>query len=60
LEDIPPLIRGRLEFVEVHNMDQFLKIVFDSIGPQGQRRRVRRPRGRPAPARNRRPWAPSA
>ncbi|MDR2726339.1 MAG: endopeptidase La [Candidatus Adiutrix sp.] len=54
LEDIPPLIRGRLEFVDVDNMDQFLKIVFGSPGTSGQRRRPRRIRGRPLPARGRR------
>jgi ATP-dependent Lon protease len=60
LEDIPPLIRGRLEFIDVDNVDQFLKTVFGSIGPQ-TRRKVRRLRGRSSPARSRRrPWSRGA
>jgi ATP-dependent Lon protease len=60
LEDIPPLIRGRLEFIDVDNMDQFLKTVFGSIGPRA-RRSPRRPRSRPVPARGRRrPWTRTA
>jgi len=56
LEDIPPLIRGRLEFIDVDNVEQFLKTVFGSIGPQA-RRRLRRLRSRAVPARGRRrPW----
>ena len=52
LEDIPPLIRGRLEFIDVENMDQFLKAVFGSTKPQA-RRKARRPRNRPAVVRGR-------
>jgi ATP-dependent Lon protease len=60
LEDIPPLIRGRLEFIEVDNIDQFLKTVFGSIWPQA-RRKVRRLRSRSVPARGRRrPWTRGA
>jgi ATP-dependent Lon protease len=53
LEDIPHLVRGRLEFIDVDNMDQFLKTVFGST-PQ-LRRRVRRPRGRVQSRGRRRP-----
>ena len=53
LEDIPQLIRGRLNFIGVDNVDQFLTTVFGSILTQ-TRRRVRRLRSRPAPSRGRR------
>jgi ATP-dependent Lon protease len=52
LEDIPPLIRGRIEFLDVDNVDQFLKLVFGSSRPAA-RPRVKRTRARPAPPRPR-------
>ncbi len=47
LEDIPPLIRHKMEFIDVDDIDQFLRIVFGSEKPV-IRRRAARPRPRPA------------
>ena len=52
LEDIPPLIRNKMEFIDVDDIDQFLKIVFGSEKPIIKRRT--RARIRPAAPRSRR------
>ncbi len=53
LEEIPPLIRNKMEFLEVDDIDQFLRLVFGSEKPV-LRRRPSRLRPRPAPPRGRR------
>jgi ATP-dependent Lon protease len=53
LEEIPPQIRHRMEFIEVNDIDQFLQAVFGSEKPV-VRRRARRARIRPAAPRGHR------
>ena len=60
LEDIPPQIRSKMEFIEVNDIDQFLGIVFGSERPVVKRRSSRRirpaaPRTRRGPGKIRRP-----
>ena len=52
LEDIPPPIRHKMEFIDVDDIDQFLKIVFGSEKPVVKRRA--RAKIRPAAPRSRR------
>lgn len=47
LEDIPPQIRHKMEFLDVDNIDQFLKVVFGTDKPVIKRRASR---ARPRPA----------
>ena len=60
LEEIPPQIRHKMEFLDVDNIDQFLKIVFGAVKPVIKRRPIRArlrpaaPRGHRNPAKNRR------
>ncbi|MDR2827752.1 MAG: endopeptidase La [Candidatus Adiutrix intracellularis] len=42
LEDIPPQIRNKIKFIDVENIDQFLKIVFNSSRVTLKRRPPRR------------------
>ncbi|MDR1043959.1 MAG: endopeptidase La [Candidatus Adiutrix sp.] len=59
LEDIPPQIRHRMEFIDVDDIDQFLKIVFGPDKPVIRRKAARRirpaaPRSRRMPPKTRR------
>ncbi len=60
LEDIPPQIRSKMEFIDVNDIDQFLTTVFGSEKPMVKRRASRRirpaaPRARRGPGKTRRP-----
>lgn len=66
LEEIPPQIRHKMEFLDVDNIDQFLKIVFGAVKPVIKRRPIRArlrpaaPRGYRSPAKPRRTPEPIA
>ena len=54
LEDIPPQIRHKMEFIDVDNVDQFLEVIFGTAQGALQRKTTARPRVRPAPPRGHR------
>ena len=54
LEDIPQQIRHKMEFIDVNDIDQFLRVVFGSDRPV-IRKKAKRARPRPAAPRTHRP-----
>lgn len=59
LEEIPPQIRHKMEFIDVNSIDQFLNIVFGTDKPV-LKLQTTRPRSRPSTVRNRRNTGPPA